>query len=122
MSLAPRTHGIILFTGRYQACRAFYRDIVGLPVWFEKPGLTCLRFGDGYLMVEDGAERARVRGPTVLRFNVDDVEAAARALRDKGVPVTVRRFDWGTVGAFADPDGNECELKDAGDPIFAVRP
>jgi lactoylglutathione lyase len=121
MSLSPRTHGIILFTDRYEACRDFYRDIVGLPVWFEKPGLTCLEFGDGYLMVEEGAGRALGRGATTLRFNVDDVDGSARALRDRGVAVEVRRFDWGTVAGFVDPDGNACELKDAGDPFFARR-
>jgi lactoylglutathione lyase len=121
VTLAVRTHGIILFTRRYADCRAFYRDTLGLPVWFEKPGLTCLRFGDGYLMVEDGAGRRLQPGPTTLRFNVDDVAASAQALREIGVPVEVQRFDWGTVAGFSDPDGNACELKDAADPFFAGR-
>ena len=46
--------GVILFTERFAECVVFYRDLVGLPVWFAKDGLVCLRFGEGYLMVETG--------------------------------------------------------------------
>lgn len=119
-----KTHGVMLFTERFDACVGFYRDTLGLPVWFEKHELVCLRLGDGYLMVETGgvARDRRKRNdenPTMLRFNVADVAAAAAALTARGVAVDVRVFDWGTVGTFADPDGNLCELKDAGDPFFA---
>ncbi len=110
-----RTHGIILFTERFAACVRFYREQLGLPLWFEKPGLVCLRFGDGYLMVEtDGSARDRPKrhdeNPAVLRFNVDDVAAAADALTRLGIAVEVLTFDWGTIGIFHDPDGNQCEL------------
>lgn len=121
-------HGIILGTERYDECVAFYRDTLGLPVWYDKPGLVCLRFGHGYLMIETGGfanknvptqRKPNSENPTMLRFNVKDVEAAARLLESKGVAVTVKVFEWGTVGTFLDPDGNACELKDAGDPFFA---
>ena len=123
MTLDVITHGIILGTERFDACLEFYRDILGLPVWFEKPGLCCLHFGDGYLMVEHGGvardgRKTNAENPTMLRFNVADVEATAAALRSKGVAVEVKRFDWGTIGQFTDPDGNACELKDADDPFF----
>jgi lactoylglutathione lyase len=122
-----RTHGIILATERYEACLTFYRDTLELPVWFEKEQLCCLRFGDGYLMIETGGmARDRYKpnseNPTMLRFNVADVEAAAAILEARGIRVELKRFDWGTVGTFADPDGNACELKDAGDPFFAGTP
>jgi lactoylglutathione lyase len=122
-----RCHGIILFTEHFDACVAFYRDTLGLPVWFEKPGLVCLRFGDGYLMVEtegvanqDTPTKAKSvsENPTKLRFNVKDVEAAARLLESKGVSVEINVYDWGTTGTFLDPDGNICALKDADDPFF----
>jgi lactoylglutathione lyase len=123
LAAATQTFGIILGTERYEACLAFYRDTLGLPVWYEKPGLVCLRFGDGYLMIETGghardARKPNSENPTMLRFNVEDVEAVAAALEAKGVPVAVKHYDWGTVGTFIDPDGNACELKDAGDPYF----
>lgn len=118
-----RTHGIILGTKRFDACLRFYRDTLGLPVWFQKPGLVCLRFGAGYLMIETGGTARDTRkpnseNPTMLRFNVDDVVAAAALLEAQGVAVVVKTFDWGTVGTFIDPDGNACELKNAQDPFF----
>ncbi len=124
MTLDVVTHGIILGTERFDECLTFYRDTLGLKVWFEKPGLCCLHFGDGYLMVEHGGvardgRKANAENPTMIRFNVTDVEGSAAILRAKGVDVTVKSFDWGTVGQFIDPDGNACELKDAGDPFFA---
>lgn len=121
-------HGIILFTERYNECVAFYRDTLGLPVWFEKPGLVCLHFGNGYLMVETGGfanqdtptqAKSVNQNPTKLRFNVKDVETAAHLLESKGVKVEIKVFDWGTTGTFLDPDGNLCALKDADDPFFA---
>jgi lactoylglutathione lyase len=120
-----RTRGIILGTERFEACVAFYRDILELPVWYEKPGLVCLRFGDGYLMVETGGvardqRKPQSENPTMLRFNVDDVVAAADELRRRGVPVNVEHYTWGTVGVFLDPDGNACEFKDADDPFFQI--
>ncbi len=119
-----RTHGIILGTERYDECLAFYRDVLGLPLWYEKPGLSCLRFGDGYLMIETGGfardtRKANTENPTMLRFNVDDVEAVADMLKAQGIAVDLKKFDWGIVGTFIDPDGNACELKDSGDPYFS---
>lgn len=118
-----KTHGIILGTERFDACVTFYRDLIGLPVWFEKEGLVCLRYGDGYLMVETGGvardqRKPNSENPTMLRFNVDDVHAVAGLLERAGIAVSVRSFEWGTVGTFRDPDGNACELKDAADPFF----
>ncbi len=120
-------YGIILFTERYEACVAFYRDRLGLPLWYEKDSLTCLRFGDGYLMIEgDGVAREGRKpvseNPTALRFNVPDVAAAARLLEAQGVSVELREHDWGTTGTFTDPDGNVCSLKNADDPFFADHP
>jgi lactoylglutathione lyase len=120
-----RTYGIILGTERFEACVAFYRDVLGLPVWFEKSQLVCLRFGDGYLMIETGGfardtRKSQSENPTMLRFNVDDVIAAANELRQRGVAVDIQHFAWGTVGTFVDPDGNACEFKTADDPFFQM--
>jgi lactoylglutathione lyase len=123
VKLQIRTHGIILFTEKFDACVAFYRDILELPVWFVKTDLVCLRFGDGYLMIEIGGvasarRKPQSENPTMLRFNVDNVADAAEELRRRGVDVEAQVFPWGTVATFADPDGNACELKNADDPFF----
>jgi lactoylglutathione lyase len=109
-------YGIILFVEKYEECVAFYRDAVSLEVAYTKDSLTCFRFGSAYLMVEqDGVsssqEKGRNQNPTVLRFNVTDLEAAAVTLQGKGVPVERQSFVWGRIGVFTDPDGNRCELK-----------
>jgi lactoylglutathione lyase len=119
------THGIILGTERFEDCVAFYRYVLELPVWYEKPGLVCLRFGDGYLMVETGgvardSPKSQSENPTMLRFNVDNVGEAAEELRRRGIDVEVQTYSWGTVGTFSDPDGNVCEFKNADDPFFQI--
>jgi lactoylglutathione lyase len=119
------TFGIILSTERFAECVVFYRDILGLPLWFEKGDLVCLRFGGGYLMIETGGSasnhlKATSQNPTILRFNVRSVENAARDLQARGIAVVIQVFDWGIVGAFTDPDGNACEFKDAGDADFGT--
>lgn len=118
-----KTHGIILGTENYEACCAFYRDVIGLPVWYDKGHLLCLKFGNGYLMIETGGHahegiKPNSDNPTMLRFNVDDVKTASEALRARGVDVDYKEYEWGQVGTFCDPDGNKCELKDAGDVWF----
>lgn len=124
-SLASLTQhfGIILGTERYDECLKFYRDVLCLPVWFEKQGLCCLRFGNGYLMIETGgvgcdSPKPSSENPTMLRFNVTDIEIVANLLRERGVVVDIKSFDWGVVGKFTDPDGNACEIKNADDPFF----
>jgi lactoylglutathione lyase len=117
------TFGIILRTEKFDKCVSFYRDTLGLPVWYEKPGLVCLKFGDGYLMIETGGmarsrRKTNSENSTILRFNVADVLAAASALQKKQVGVLVKTFEWGTVGTFFDPDGNTCELKDTANSFF----
>ena len=63
--------------------------------------------------------KSRAQSPVTLRFNVADVAATAAMLAVRGVRVDVRQWDWGTTGAFFDPDGNLCELKDQADGFFA---
>jgi lactoylglutathione lyase len=120
-----KTYGIVLGVKHFHKCVRFYRDIVGLPVWFEKADLSCFRFGDGYLMVETEEAASDFAKPgeghrTMLRFNVDDVAEAARELRRKDVAVDVEAHSWGIVGKFYDPDRNVCELKNADDPFVKL--
>jgi len=109
-------YGIILFVEKYEECVVFYRDVVSLEVVYTKDSLTTFRFGSAYLMVEQGGKRStqekgRHQNPTVLRFDVTDLESATAELQGKGVSVEKQTFDWGRIGAFTDPDGNRCELK-----------
>ena len=117
--------GVILFVDRYDACVAFYRDVIGLPVVLVLETLTIFAFGDSYLEIERGGPPAgdkgkgRDRNPVVLRFDVADIASTLAVLRTHDVAVVHRRFDWGEVGMFVDPDGNRCEIK-AHDPAQTV--
>ena len=108
--------GFLLYVDAYPACVAFYRDVLGLPVLFDTPELTCFAFGESYLMVEQSDERhgARpdARYPTCLRMNVPDVRARADELAERGVVVDYQEHAWGTVAKFTDPAGNLCAFKD----------
>ncbi|PTU32554.1 hypothetical protein CJD38_00020 [Stenotrophobium rhamnosiphilum] len=89
---------------------------MSLEVAYTKHSLTCFHFGSAYLLVEqsDGnsrQENGHNKNPTVLRFDVTNLEAAATELESKGVSVERQLFDWGHIGVFSDPDGNRCELK-----------
>ena len=126
MNIQIETFGIILATEKFDECVHFYRDILGLPVWYEKPTLVCLRFGAAYLMIETGGhategQKSINQNPTILRFNVNDVDAAADELRKQGITVTREDFPWGKVATFVDPDGNVCEFKNADDVFFSER-
>ncbi|GIP38398.1 hypothetical protein J31TS4_16780 [Paenibacillus sp. J31TS4] len=108
-------NGVILFTQEYERALAFYRDVMGLQVERQKPGLTLFDFGGAYLMVEEGGkasvhEKTREQNPTVLRWNVRDFDRAVEELRSRGAAVTVRAFHWGTIGVLTDPEGNRLEL------------
>lgn len=108
--------GIILYVRPYPACVAFYRDVLGLPVAFDTPDLTCFQFGASYLMVErddraDGAAGGAGQ-PFCLRMNVPDVRARADALAERGIRVDYQEHAWGTVAKFEDPAGNLCAFKD----------
>jgi lactoylglutathione lyase len=107
-----------LFVGHYAACVAFYGDVLALPIAYMQDTLTCFEFGSNYLMLEQGgvpsiAQKTREQNPTVLRFNVHNIRAAAQALQAQGVQVELMSFDWGDIAVFHDPDGNRSELKNA---------
>jgi lactoylglutathione lyase len=115
--------GLIVRTEKYEECVRFYQDILELEPWYTKPALVCFHLGQGYLMVEGGGDASPTRKgsaqcPHILRFDVQDVGRSAAILEKRGVKVEVREYEWGIVGAFADPDGNPCELKNADDPFF----
>lgn len=61
--------------------------------------------------VASSREKTRAQNPTVLRFNVEDMDEAVSECRERGVFVEVKKFDWGTIGVIIDPEGNRIELK-----------
>ncbi len=113
--------GIILNTENYESCVAFYKDLFGLDMLFhEEDGvfkLTCFKFGGSYLMIETGG-KAKQSGKTTaecaskLRFNVADIEEAAKRVRAFGIEAQIERSEWGDTINIFDPDGNRVALRD----------
>jgi len=115
--------GIILNTQRYEQCVAFYKELFGLRVLFEKSddgfALTCFAYQGSYLMVETGGHASPggkpiEHSPAKLRFNVADIEAALQTVRAYGIDADIARHDWGATIDIHDPDGNRIGIADEG--------
>jgi len=64
---------------------AFYRDRLGLPFLFQVPGMAFFRCGDLTLMLGLPSEPEFDHPASILYFDVPDIDAAHRALVERGV-------------------------------------
>ena len=108
--------GVIVFVDAYEACVSFYEHTLLLPVVARLDVLTIFAVGASYLEIEQGGPssqplKSRANNPTVLRFDVLDIEAASQDLRSAGVAVKRMSHDWGETAICVDPDGNLVEFK-----------
>ena len=103
------------------ASEAFYRDKLGLAPAFdfvnekgEKFGAYLHVAGRAFIELFQGKVAAPADGQTYKHFclEVDDVAAAVKALRAKGVEVTDPKMgsDHSWQAWLSDPDGNRIEL------------
>ena len=68
-----------------ERARSFYRDVLGLEHLFDAPpGLVFFRCGETRLMLSR-PENPDSSGSSILYYGVADVEAAHRAMAEKGV-------------------------------------
>lgn len=113
--------GVILNTQNYRDCVSFYRDIFDLKLIFEKSEahfkLTCLTFGDSYLMIEtDGIAvpegKTMAQGSLKLRFNVCNLEAALIRTQKLRPEAKIIELPWGSTINIFDPDGNRVGIRD----------
>jgi lactoylglutathione lyase len=128
-SMKTSRTGIILNTQNFEACREFYKDILGLEELFSKNEnghkLSCLEFGGAYLMVETGGyanpEGKSVKeSPAKLRFNVPSLEDAQRFLNARGIDARISRFDWGSTINIFDPDGNRIGIREESEFVAQI--
>jgi lactoylglutathione lyase len=105
--------GFILLVGKFYECEKFYAETIGLRILYRKESLTAFEFGNGYLMLEAKSSEIRKapRGSFVIRFNFRNLVGASNHLKQQGIDVVIYGFDWGSIAAFTDPEGNRCELK-----------
>ncbi|SDY14249.1 Uncharacterized conserved protein PhnB, glyoxalase superfamily [Amycolatopsis xylanica] len=96
----------------HEASLAFYRDTLGLAIYYEFPGGTVFFLGQGFLEIVGGGDRGP--SPDVnLWLQVRDLDAALRELAAKGLqPDREARVEpWGLYEAWlSDPDGHKIFL------------
>ena len=96
------TRDILLQTPHLEQATGFYRDVLGLKVFMNVPGMAGLDAGGFRLFLED----AEPLGP-VLEFLTDDFDTARRDLLDHGCTLIVE-----------DPAIPRCYLRDPFGLIF----
>jgi lactoylglutathione lyase len=116
-----------LLVNHFEACVAFYRDVIGLKVAIlaEHAKFAEFETGDVALELYDRGMMAEIAGTSakgdadardraLLTFQVDDVDETYESLKAKGVAFVAPPTDreaWGARTAhFRDPDGNLLEL------------
>lgn len=116
---------IIICTRDRERATAFYRDTLGLTVAYEDSFAAVFNVGGVALRVSIVADFTP-HEHTILGFNVPDVVATVKALREKGVTFNIypgfNQDELGIftapggivrVGWFKDPDGNVLSVTNA---------
>lgn len=110
--------GLILYVKNYEACIAFYSEILRLPMLFQNEVLTSFDFFGTYLMVEKEDRKeyveaiSELKNTMCIRINVDDVFKISEELKKKNIPIDYQEHSWGKVAKFKDPEGNLIAFKD----------
>jgi catechol 2,3-dioxygenase-like lactoylglutathione lyase family enzyme len=96
------------------ASKAFYADLLGLPIVADEEWGVVLEVGDVRLFLHSSDARLAARQHLEMTFDVDGADSAIAALKAKGIPVAEEPEDpdWGT--AVQDPDGNVVLLRSKG--------
>lgn len=97
----------------------FYRDVLGFPlVWLERAQGHAAIQADDLLLVLSTREPPKGEGGAVLAFEVEDIDAAAATLREKGVvfPKGIEDHGGRRTARFSDSDGNLLELNQTKPP------
>lgn len=109
-------------TPKYEEMRAFYTETLGFPEAFTirnaagQPTLTYLQASRSTFIELMPAAAGRTAAFTHFGVHVDDVQAVAARLRERGLAVgTPRIIGSGSLTvAVADPDGNRLEISELG--------
>lgn len=113
-----RLAGVLVYTSpeRFPQMRAFYANVMGLPIRSDREGFVNFEWGTLRLTV---AVHADLTGGALdpkrimVNFEVSDIHEAHRHLIDASVPCLrpPEQEEWGGwVATFTDPDGNIVQL------------
>jgi catechol 2,3-dioxygenase-like lactoylglutathione lyase family enzyme len=99
---------IVICTSDRASATAFYRDMLGLPVTYEDRFSAVFNIG-GITLRVSGVADFTPHEHTILGFNVPDVEATVKALREKGIAFNIYQgFGQDELGIWTAPDGTIC--------------
>lgn len=97
--------------------RAFYRDVLGLPLMFEAGSMMFFQLEGLRLMIGHEQQPGQPIGGSLIYFDAPDIDALGKALEAKGVTFVsdaqvVQRTDAYDLKLreFFDPDGNALAL------------
>jgi glyoxylase I family protein len=111
-----KAHHIALRTPDFGRAKAFYTEVLGLPVAAEMLGRDCVFIDIGGTTIELTGAKDQAPGATGafahIAFEVDDIDATFTELKAKGVEFFIEPRDAGVmrIAFFRDPDGNPLEL------------
>ena len=95
--------------------KAFYADLLGLPLATDEKWGVVLEGGDLRLFLHAADATLGARQHLEMTFDVDDADSAIAALKAKRIPVLEEEAtdrDWGDRrGTVQDPDGNVVSLR-----------
>ncbi len=111
----------LVLTSDLGRARAFYSDVLGLPLKGESLGALVYEVGGGDLRVSPAASFTRSEH-TVFGFAVEQIEATADALARRGVrPERFAQFEADARGVCTAPDGSRVLwLRDPDGNILSV--
>ena len=116
---------ITLWVNEYDACLAFYRDALGLPLETSDKNFTQFDTQGTKLYLHRLGDKSPLRSRALeIHFEVPNVDAAYSRLLDRGVQFEHQpaNMPWGArMAAFRDPEGNTIEIVGPLDPNEAIK-
>ena len=116
---------ITLWVNQYDACLAFYRDILELPLESSDENFAQFANQGTKLYLHRLGDPTHLRNHALeIHFEVPDVDAAYNWLLNRGAKFEEppANMPWGTrIAALRDPEGNAIEIVGPLDPNEAVK-
>jgi catechol 2,3-dioxygenase-like lactoylglutathione lyase family enzyme len=111
MALVSRIDNVHIYVRDMQRSRAFYRDVLGLPLEGDEHWMQADLDGVRFALhaTPEGVEPTA--GTAFINFEVGEADAAAEHVRAAGHdPTEVMREEYGTSFEVLDPDGYRIHL------------
>ena len=104
---------VFLWTRDFGAMRAFYHEVLGLPITYENPHFVNLQGRGASIALHAEREEHSSGDNWHIEFLVDDLDAAVAELSRRGVATDpIREESFGRITTFRDPEGNEIGLEE----------